>query len=229
MVIRARLLVLTLILAITAACRPVQADPPVESKPAAETGGKIKTVAVLLFEGVELLDFAGPAEVFIVADRGHAFRVITVAASTQPVKTMGGVTITPDFRYQDAPRAEVVVVPGGNLQAVGKPGRDWVKQAAREAEIVMSVCYGALLLGDIGLLDGLSATTHHWAIEDLKRTAPKCRVIEGKRFVDSGKIITTAGVTAGIDGAPAVPQRGRDDYAARRGQPRAAGRIRAGW
>jgi len=167
----------------------------------------VKTVAVLLFEGVELLDFAGPAEVFIVADHGKAFRVVTVASSKDPLKTMGGVTVVPDFDYETAPKADIVVVPGGNMKAVGKAGRDWLRKACGNAEITLSVCFGAFLLADIGLLDGIEATTHHWGIDDLKKSTPKCRVLEGKRFVDAGKVISTAGVTAGIDGALRVVER----------------------
>lgn len=161
----------------------------------------MKTVAVLLFDGIELMDFTGPAEVFIIADHGKAFRVVTVAASTKPIKTMGGITVTPDFAFDSAPKADIVVIPGGNMAAVGKPGRDWIVEASSEAEATMSVCYGALLLANLGLLDGKEATTHHWAIDDLKAAAPKCKVVTGKRYVASGKFITTAGVTAGIDGA----------------------------
>ncbi len=165
----------------------------------AEKRAARRTVAVLLFDGVELLDFAGPAEVFIVADRGRSFRVVTVAESTKPLKTMGGITITPDYSYATVPRADIVVAPGGNIATVGEAGREWLKRASGDAEITMSVCYGALLLADVGLLDDIEATTHHWAIDDLKAAAPTCRVVEGKRFVDSGKVITTAGVTAGSD------------------------------
>jgi transcriptional regulator GlxA family with amidase domain len=167
----------------------------------AKEKGKMKTVAVLLFEGVELMDFAGPAEVFIVAQEGKAFRVVTVAESTKPLKTMGGVTVTPDYSYDDAPKADVLVVPGGNTRAVGEAGRAWLKKASADADVTMSVCFGAYLLADIGLLDGKKATTHHWGIDGLKRAAPKCEVVTGKRFVEDGKIISTAGVTAGIDGA----------------------------
>jgi transcriptional regulator GlxA family with amidase domain len=71
----------------------------------------------------------------------------------------------------------------------------------------MSVCFGALLLADVGLLDGIEATTHHWAVENLQKAAPKCKVLKDRRFVDGGKIITTAGVTAGIDGALHVVER----------------------
>ena len=175
----------------------------------AESEGKkaVKTVEILMYEGVELMDFAGPAEVFIVAEDGKAFRVLTVAASTKPLKTMGGVTLTPDFAFADAPPADILIVPGGNMRAVGKEGREWLKTAGKDAGIVMSVCFGAMLLADAGMLDGIEATTHHLGIQGLKQIAPKCKVVEGKRFVDSGKIITTAGVTAGIDGALHVVER----------------------
>ncbi len=167
----------------------------------------MKTVAILLFDGVELMDFAGPAEVFIVADHGQAFRVVTVAESSKPLKTIGKLTVLPDFDFATAPRADIVVVPGGNVSGVGKEGRAWLKKAAREADIVLSVCYGAFLLGEAGLLDGLEATTHHRGLAELQTNNPRCKVVKGKRFVDSGKIITTAGVTAGIDGALHVVER----------------------
>lgn len=208
---------------LTSAEPPAEAAPPVRPKVAPRPVGNdvkreqpaVKTVAILLFEGVELMDFAGPAEVFIVAEHGKAFRVITVSASTKPLKTMGGITVTPDFDYANAPKADILVVPGGNMTAVGKSGRDWVKKTASEAEIVMSVCFGAFLLADNGLLDGVEATTHRWGLDDLKKAAPKCKVVEGKRFVDGGKIITTAGVTAGIDGALRIVERVRGKEAAR--------------
>jgi transcriptional regulator GlxA family with amidase domain len=162
---------------------------------------------VLLFEGVELLDFTGPAEVFIVAAEGKAFRVVTVAESAKPLRTMGGVRVTPDFNYRTAPRADVVVIPGGDMRNVTRAGLDWICDAARKAEIVMSVCMGAFLLARAGLLDGIAATTHRWGIKGLKTAAPNCRVLAGRRYVDSGRVVTTAGVTAGIDGALHVVER----------------------
>jgi transcriptional regulator GlxA family with amidase domain len=162
---------------------------------------------VLLFEGVELLDFTGPAEVFIVAAEGKAFRVITVAERAKPLRTMGGLKVTPDFNYRTAPRADVAVIPGGEMGNVKQAGLDWICGAAREAEIVMSVCMGAFLFARAGLLDGVTATTHHWGIKRLKAAAPSCRVVTGRRYVDSGRIVTTAGVTAGIDGALHVVER----------------------
>lgn len=176
-------------------------------KGAPPKGAPVKTVAVLLFEGVELLDFTGPAEVFIVAAEGKAFKVVTVAGSTKPLKTMGGITVTPDFAYANAPKADIVIVPGGATSNVDQTGRAWLKKAVGEAEITMSVCFGAFLLADAGLLDNVEATTHHWAIERLRQACPKCKVVTDRRFVDSGKIVTTGGVTAGIDGALHVVER----------------------
>ena len=166
-----------------------------------------KHVAIMLFDGVELLDFAGPAEVFIVASQRKPFRVFTVAPARDPIKTMGGITINPDFAFGDAPHADILVVPGGNTRAAGAEGVRWIRESAQKADIIMSVCYGAFLLADAGLLDGISATTHRWGIDSLKSAAPKCKVVVGQRYVDSGKIITTAGVTAGIDGALHVVER----------------------
>jgi len=165
------------------------------------------TVAVLIFDGVELLDFAGPAEVFIVANQRRAFQVITVAPTTDLIKTMGGISIKPDYSLSDAPAADILVVPGGNLHSVQDEGVQWLAKSAESAEVVMSVCFGALLLADAKLLDGIEATTHQWAIESLRRAAPKCQVVTDRRFVDSGKIVTTAGVAAGIDGALHVVER----------------------
>jgi transcriptional regulator GlxA family with amidase domain len=162
---------------------------------------------VLIFEGVELLDFTGPAEVFIVAAEGKAFRVVTVAGSPKPLRTMGGLKVTPDFSYRTAPRADVVVIPGGDMGNVKQSGLDWIRVAAGKAGIVMSVCMGAFLLARAGLLDGVAATTHHWGIERLRAVAPNCRVLAGRRYVDSGLVVTTAGVTAGIDGALHIVER----------------------
>lgn len=174
-----------------------------------------RNVAILIFDGVEVMDFAGPAEVFIVSGFGKPFRVFTVAETTELVRTMGGLTVKPEFSVKEAPRADIVVVPGGNMGKVDKSVKEWLKKSARDAEVVMSVCMGAFLLAEAGLLDGVEATTHRWGIDGLKRSAPKCTVVRGKRFVDAGKILTTAGVTAGIDGALHLVERFLGKEAAR--------------
>ena len=158
-------------------------------------------VAVLIFDGVELLDFAGPAEVFIVAGNSKLFTLFTVAATKESITTMGGINVEPKFSITNAPKADILVVPGGNISSVSKPVLEWIKKSAPDCKVVMSVCMGAFLLADIGLLDGIEATTHQWGIKGLQRAAPKCTVRADKRFIDSGKILTTGGVAAGIDGA----------------------------
>jgi transcriptional regulator GlxA family with amidase domain len=161
-----------------------------------------RVVGILLYEGVELLDFAGPAEVFIVAGEGRLFRVVTLAAGPErALRTMGGVRITADHGLADAPALDVLVLPGGDMDNVDARAIAWVTEAAARVQITMSVCMGALLAARAGLLDDVDATTHHWGLERLQTLAPRCHVVTGRRFVDAGRVVTTAGVTAGIDGA----------------------------
>ncbi len=182
---------------------PPPPAPPTSSEP---PDGPL-TVGILIFPGVELLDFTGPAEVFVVAREARLFRVATVAETREPLRSMGDLEIVPTHAYADAPPFDVIVVPGGAMRNVTAAGIAWIQAASARARITMSVCMGALLLAKAGLLDGLEATTHHWGLEALGRLAPTCRVVEGRRFVDAGRIVTTAGVTAGIDGALHVVER----------------------
>jgi len=172
---------------------------------AAET----RTVAVMVFEGVELLDFAGPGEVFAAADHGRAFEVITVGPSKEPVTSQGFVRIAPAYGIADAPRPDVLVIPGGNVRSlISSPETmAWIGRVAKEAEVVMSVCNGAFVLAHAGLLDGLEATTHHAALASLREEVPTATVHADRRFVDNGRIITSAGVSAGIDAALHVVDR----------------------
>ena len=164
-------------------------------------------VAILIFDGVELLDFTGPAEVFIVADHGNAFKVSTVSGTTGLVTTMGGIQVKPDATYANAPAADIVIVPGGAMSNVHSEGIEWLKKSSKQARITMSVCMGAFLLAKADLLDGIQATTHRWGLQGLQSAAPTCKVVRTQRFVDAGKIVTTGGVTAGIDGALHVVER----------------------
>jgi transcriptional regulator GlxA family with amidase domain len=164
-----------------------------------------KNIAILLFDDVEVLDFAGPFEVFAVADelRGHAvFNVFTVAENLGTVRARNGLKIIPHFSREDCPTPQILIVPGGfgTRALLNKPALlEWIRLKAKHAEIVMSVCTGALVLGKAGLLDGLRATTHHQSFELLRSVAPRTEVLESERFVDNGKVVTAAGVSAGID------------------------------
>ena len=189
-----------------AAARAAFADPAGTPPPSDRPPGPT-IVGILVFEGVELLDFTGPAEVFAVAGHGSLFRVVTIAETKAPFATMGGLTFVPSHTYDDAPALGVLVVPGGNMRAVTARGMEWLKAAAVATPITMSVCMGSMLLARAGLLAGIEATTHHWGVDHLRSTVPTCRVVTGRRFVDAGRIVTTAGVTAGIDGALHVVER----------------------
>jgi transcriptional regulator GlxA family with amidase domain len=179
-----------------------------------------RNVAIVLYEGVELLDFAGPGEVFsAAADFGAiggqpAFRVYTVATSIAPLTSQGFLKIVPDFTIEDAPAPDLVVIPGGNSAALTNDARfmAWARKAFTGAEVSLSVCTGAFVLGKAGLLDGRSATTWFGAVEKLRKAVPRATVEEGRRFIDQGPVVTTAGVSAGIDGALHVVARllGRD-------------------
>jgi len=167
---------------------------------AAKMKGKRK-VAIFIHEGVELLDFAGPGEVFASTDRRQAFDVFTVAASPGEILSQGFVTIKPQYTFANCPTPDVVILPGGRTEVpLTDPAViNWIKDSSQKAEVVLSVCTGAFLLAKAGLLDGREATTHWSAIAALRQEAPKATVRENRRFVDNGKIITAAGVSAGID------------------------------
>jgi putative intracellular protease/amidase/YHS domain-containing protein len=158
-----------------------------------------RTVAILVYDGVELLDFAGPGEVFAAA-RGR-FDVFTVGPTTAPVLSQGFVEVTPRYGVASAPRADILVLPGGAVGGViGTPAvMDWIRKTAGGAEQVLSVCNGALILAEAGLLDGLEATTHQGSLAALRQRATRTTVHSDRRFVDNGKVVTAAGVSAGID------------------------------
>ena len=158
-------------------------------------------VAILVFDGVELLDFAGPTEVFAAAGRG-AFDVYTVGATRDPIVSQGVVTVVPEHSFESAPQPDILVVPGGGVGSVmrSEAAGDWITNTSKDCTHVLSVCNGALVLANLGLLDGLEATTHHGSVAALKDFS-RVTVREEERYVDNGKIITTAGVSAGIDGA----------------------------
>src|SRR5262249_12083006 len=159
-------------------------------------------VAIIVHEGVELLDFAGPGEVFQAAAQGRAFKVYTVGNSTQPITSQQFLKVTPNYAISDCPKPDIVVIPGGNTNVLRKSPAmmKWVKEASADAEIMFSVCTGAFVLADLGLLDGKEATTHWSALKGLEKF-PKVKVCSDRRVADNGKIVTAAGVSAGIDGA----------------------------
>jgi putative intracellular protease/amidase len=161
-----------------------------------------KKIAILIFEGVQIIDYTGPYEVF-----GNAgCDVFTVAEKPGPLKTNMGMTVTPKYTLADCPRPDVVVLPGGNVRMTPALRR-WIPETVDRATIALSVCNGAFYLANTGLLDGLTATTVSGRLDQLQKQAPKSKVVWDQRFVDNGKIITTAGLSSGIDGALHVVER----------------------
>ncbi len=164
-----------------------------------------KNVAILLFDEVEVLDFAGPYEVFAVTDelRGHdTFNVFTVADGAGTVRARNGLKVVPHFTLEQCPPPHVLIIPGGfgTRALLRKPALlEWIRIRVRAAELTMSVCTGALVLAQLGLLEGLKATTHHECLGLLRELAPGAEVVENERFVDNGSILTAAGISAGID------------------------------
>lgn len=164
-----------------------------------------RRVALLLFDEVEVLDFAGPFEVLAVADELHgysAFEVLTVGRHPGPVRARNGLRILPEHTLTTCPPADLLIVPGGfGTRALlqDEEAVAWVRARAAAAEIVLSVCTGALVLARAGLLDGRRVTTHHETLALLADLAPTALVDPTRRFHDEGPIVTAAGISAGID------------------------------
>jgi transcriptional regulator GlxA family with amidase domain len=179
----------------------VEAAPstPASSKLTPPSNGPI-TVAFVLTDGATMIDFAGPWEVFQDAggpDGVDHFHLFTVGASKNPVHTSGGMTVVPDYTFDESPSARIVVVPAQR----GAPElADWLRRRDKETDVLMSVCTGAFQLGKAGLLDGKQATTHHNFYDQFQKSFPKATLVKGRRYVQSDEVIYTAGgLTSGID------------------------------
>ncbi|MBV6655832.1 MAG: DJ-1/PfpI family protein [Mameliella sp.] len=156
-------------------------------------------VAALIHQGMEILDFAGPIEVFTNA----GWEVFIVAKDKNPVVSQDIIKILPQYDIHDCPEADVLATFGGNSEEAVQQQEviRWVQERAASCETLFSVCTGVFYFAAAGLLDGHKATTFHDEIDRLKREAPNTEVLKGVKYVDSGKIISAAGVSSGIDGA----------------------------
>jgi len=168
------------------------------------------TVGIFVFPDVEVLDFAGPYEVFTTASRVFkrtkpqgeaAFEVFTIGNRNQPLKARAGLPVLPEFSFENHPPIDLLIVPGGVVNAeLEKPEViRWIASVAARARLTASVCTGAFLLARAGLLDGKRATTHWEDIADLRRDYPQIEVLAGQRWVDEGDVVTSGGISAGID------------------------------
>ncbi len=167
-------------------------------------------VGIYVYDEVEVLDFAGPFEVFSTASRVHArssagtappFAVSVLAEARRLVRARGGLAVQPDFTLEDHPALDVLVVPGGvHAPEVGKARvTGWIARQHARARLTASVCTGAFLLAAAGVLDGLDATTHWEDCADLQRDFPCVRVRRGARWIEHERVMTAAGISAGID------------------------------
>jgi transcriptional regulator GlxA family with amidase domain len=161
-------------------------------------------VGIFIFDNVEVLDFAGPYEVFTTATRvakAPLFEVFTIAAGSDPVRARAGLLVCPDHALGAHPAIDLLIVPGGVVTAeMEKPEViRWIADCYPQTKITASVCTGAFLLAQAGLLAGISATTHWEDIADLRAAFPDLQVLEDRRWVDRGRIVSSAGISAGID------------------------------
>jgi transcriptional regulator GlxA family with amidase domain len=177
-----------------------------------------RNVGIFIFPIVEILDFAGPYEVFTTASRmwlreaakeapqgttqgAPPFSVFTIATSLAPVHARADFAALPRYDFANHPPIDVLIVPGGVVDAeVANPEViRWIKQVSQHAQLVASVCTGAFMLAEAGLLDGLTVTTHWEDLEPLASQYPNLNVVGGQRWVDQGDIVTSGGISAGID------------------------------
>ena len=175
-------------------------------KPPAE--GSIP-VAFLVSDGAVVIDFCGPWEVFqdvmIPGRMDMPFQLYTVAESSKPIQASGGMKIVPDYTLENAPAPKVLVIPAQSAPSAAVLA--WVRKSAKTADVTMSVCTGAYLLAQTGLLAGKSATTHHGSYVDFARKYPDIQMKRGARFVEDGNLATAGGLSSGIDLALRVVER----------------------
>jgi transcriptional regulator GlxA family with amidase domain len=165
-------------------------------------------VGILVFPGVEVLDFAGPFEVFSVASRmarrdlgiEQPFKVALIGASGDNIEARHGIGIVPHYDFNDAPVIDLLIVPGGLMdQPLGcEVTQAWVKRASDDAALTASVCTGAFLLCQLGMLEGRPVITHWEDIANLRAQFPQLDVKENMLFVDTGRVVSSAGISAGI-------------------------------
>jgi transcriptional regulator GlxA family with amidase domain len=178
-------------------------------RPLAWSDNVTHRVGIFLYDEVEVLDFAGPFEVFSTAARvkhnlhpdiQQPFEVITLASALEPVHGRGGLTIMPQAGLADHAPLDILIIPGGAFTPELERADllNWVNRCAAKAKITASVCTGAFVLARAGLLEGKSATTH-WEDIPALLAFPGIEVVSDRRWVDTGRIITSAGIAAGID------------------------------
>jgi len=177
-----------------------------------------KRVGIPIFPAVEVLDFCGPYEVFSVTrlnedrrrEESSPFEVLLVAQSGEPVVATGGLRVIPDVTLDTCPSLDILVVPGGwgtRKEISNQRLLTWISERAKQVETLTSVCTGAMLLGQAGLLDGRRATTHWRSLDQMRQSFPAVTVEDKLHVVEDGHVLTSAGISAGIDMALRVVAR----------------------
>lgn len=167
-------------------------------------------VGILLFTDIEVLDFAGPYEVFTVVrlnedkrrEEASPFDVKLIAETAQPIMTSAGMRVIPDCTMGDAPPFDILVIPGGwgvRKEIANERLIRWIGETSKKAQTVAAVCTGSMLLGKAGVLDGHRATTHWRSIGWMRDSYPAVQVEQDQHVVEDGHILTSAGISAGID------------------------------
>jgi transcriptional regulator GlxA family with amidase domain len=185
-----------------------------------------KRVGIVLFDAIEVLDFCGPFEVFSVVrlneerrrEEPSPFEVLLVAEKGDPITTSGGMKVTPCSTFATCPTLDILVVPGGwgTRREMNNPVMlDWLRERNGEVETLTSVCTGAMLLGFAGLLDGHHATTHWRSLDWMRDSFPSVAVEDDQHVVEDGRVVTSAGISAGIDMALRVVARYHGEGVAR--------------
>jgi transcriptional regulator GlxA family with amidase domain len=161
-------------------------------------------IGVVVFDDAEELDFAGPWEVFTMASniQPKAHEVMLVAESDRPVHCAKGMRVLPDVTFENCPKLDVVLIPGGQgtrREVENKPMLDWIARVSKDCQWVTSVCTGAMLLTAAGPAKGKRVTTHWAFVETLRGRKEASEVLDNMRYVRDGNVVTAAGVSAGID------------------------------
>lgn len=180
---------------------------------------KKRKVGILLYDYVDILDFSGPAEVLSLTSNSKAeqsltlykkellptrpFEVLTITENGMQIKTHSGIKVVPDYGIDNHPELDILIIPGGPVRAVqsmvkNKKVQDWIIKH-KSIEYICSVCTGAIILGETGLLNGKRATTHHLALKMLQESFPDIQVVSESKVVQDSNLITSGGVSSGIN------------------------------
>lgn len=162
-------------------------------------------VGILLFDEVEVMDFAGPFEVFSLAEtveKQKLFQVHTLSPDGQQISARNGLKVQPDYAIHHMPALDILIIPGGygaeEIIIHDPVIIQWIQTQSQQVKLLASICTGALVLAEAGLLNGLQATTHWMDLDRLQHDYPEVIVKSGVKFVDQGSIMTSAGISAGI-------------------------------